>query len=231
MTLSRFLRDYLYFALGGNRKGSVRRYINLLATMLLGGFWHGAGWTFIIWGSLHGIYLVINHGWHQLRRTLGHNLTQSTFQGRLASRILTFVFVVIGWVFFRAENLDAALAILKGMGGFNGINLHGSWQWLFHWRIQQAMASAGIHFGPLPAIYGEHSVIVIWIIALWSLVWLAPNTQQILAAFNPTIEEIKSPSKILLWRPNWHFAVLTGLIFAFALCSMRRVSEFLYFQF
>jgi len=61
MTLSRFLRDYLYFPLGGNRKGPARRYINLLTTMLHGGLWHGAGWTFVVWGGLHGIYLVVNH--------------------------------------------------------------------------------------------------------------------------------------------------------------------------
>jgi len=75
MTLSRFLRDYLYIPLGGNRKGSTRRYFNLMVTMLLGGLWHGAGWTFIIWGGLHGIYLAINHVWHGLRRHLGHDLS------------------------------------------------------------------------------------------------------------------------------------------------------------
>src|SRR6185295_4237272 len=63
MTLSRFLRDYLYFPLGGNRRGKARRYLNLMITMLLGGLWHGAGWTFVIWGGLHGLYLVINHAW------------------------------------------------------------------------------------------------------------------------------------------------------------------------
>ena len=66
MTLSRFLRDYLYISLGGNRKGPARRYMNLLVTMLLGGLWHGAGWTFVIWGGLHGVYLVVNHTWHAL---------------------------------------------------------------------------------------------------------------------------------------------------------------------
>ena len=67
MTLSRFLRDYLYFPLGGNRHGRQRRYLNLLATMVLGGLWHGAGWTFVIWGALHGLYLVVNHAWRALR--------------------------------------------------------------------------------------------------------------------------------------------------------------------
>ena len=64
MTLSQFLRDYLYIPLGGNRHGRVRRYVNLMITMLLGGLWHGAGWTFVVWGGLHGVYLCINHAWN-----------------------------------------------------------------------------------------------------------------------------------------------------------------------
>ncbi|HET7832180.1 MAG TPA: MBOAT family O-acyltransferase, partial [Gallionella sp.] len=73
MTLSRFLRDYLYSPLGGNRRGKVRRYLNLWLVMLLGGLWHGAGWTFVIWGGLHGIYLVITHAWQSLRRMVGQD--------------------------------------------------------------------------------------------------------------------------------------------------------------
>jgi D-alanyl-lipoteichoic acid acyltransferase DltB (MBOAT superfamily) len=71
ITLSRFLRDHLYIPLGGNRHGQARRYANLLTTMILGGLWHGAGWTFIFWGALHGTYLVVNHGWHWICRLSG----------------------------------------------------------------------------------------------------------------------------------------------------------------
>ena len=76
MTLSRFLRDYLYVPLGGNRKGPARRYVNLFTTMLLGGLWHGAGWTFVVWGALHGFYLIINHAWIAARESfpIGRNL-------------------------------------------------------------------------------------------------------------------------------------------------------------
>jgi len=72
MTLSAFLRDYLYIPLGGSRKGMPRRYINLMTTMLLGGLWHGAGWTFVVWGFLHGFYLVVNHAWTSFRTSLGY---------------------------------------------------------------------------------------------------------------------------------------------------------------
>jgi len=105
MTLSRFLRDYLYIPLGGNRKGAFRRHLNLMATMVLGGLWHGAAWTFVFWGFLHGAGLVVNHVW----RSLGLRMHW------LLGRVTTFLFVVVAWVFFRAESFGQALVVLKGM--------------------------------------------------------------------------------------------------------------------
>ena len=95
MTLSRFLRDYLYFPLGGNRKGRIRRHANLLIVMALGGLWHGAGMTFLIWGLLHGFYLILNHAWQAVRPA-------DIFVGRLWSGLswmATFLAVVVAWVF------------------------------------------------------------------------------------------------------------------------------------
>ncbi|HQT27478.1 MAG TPA: MBOAT family O-acyltransferase, partial [Burkholderiales bacterium] len=112
MTLSRFLRDYLYIPLGGNRKGKARRYLNLMVTMLLGGLWHGAGWTFVIWGGLHGFYLVLNHGWHALKERM--SLPSFGFFGKVFGVALTFLAVVAGWVFFRAANLASAFSVLRG---------------------------------------------------------------------------------------------------------------------
>jgi len=111
MTLSRFLRDYLYVPLGGNRHGETRRYFNLLLTMLLGGLWHGAGRTFILWGMLHGAYLIANHLW---RAATGGREIRAM---RLLGRVLTFVAVVIGWVIFRAPNLSTAATMLASMAG------------------------------------------------------------------------------------------------------------------
>src|SRR5437868_2073704 len=102
MTLSRFLRDYIYFPLGGNRKGKGRRYVNLMATMLIGGLWHGAGWTFLIWGGLHGIYLVINHGWQAMRSKLVIGPVPPGILERRLGQIVTFLAVVVGWVIFRS---------------------------------------------------------------------------------------------------------------------------------
>ncbi len=116
ITLSTFLRDYLYIPLGGNRNGKLRRYINLFSTMLLGGLWHGAGWTFVVWGALHGAYLTLNHLWRELvaERYLR---PFPRWLGALAGGTLTFIAVVAAWVVFRSNDLAQASTLLKAMFG------------------------------------------------------------------------------------------------------------------
>jgi len=111
ITLSRFLRDYVYIPLGGNKKGKFSTYNNLMATFLIGGLWHGAGWTFIFWGFLHGIALSIHRVWHKL----GFRFP------KILAWFITFNFVNIAWVFFRAKEWDDAIKVLKGMISFNEI--------------------------------------------------------------------------------------------------------------
>jgi D-alanyl-lipoteichoic acid acyltransferase DltB (MBOAT superfamily) len=111
MTLSRFLRDYLYIPLGGNRHG--RQVRNLMLTMLLGGLWHGANWTFVAWGGLHGFYLLVNHAWR--RHSIGARLPKLGAIGRAAGWALTFLCVIVGWVVFRADSLHTATAMLSSM--------------------------------------------------------------------------------------------------------------------
>ena len=114
MTLSRFLRDFLYVPLGGNRHGEPRRLLNLMLTMLLGGLWHGAAWRFLLWGGLHGLYLVIHQEWER-RTPAWLRLPPVLAQG------LTLLAVVVAWVPFRAANLAATTAMLRGMVGLNGL--------------------------------------------------------------------------------------------------------------
>jgi alginate O-acetyltransferase complex protein AlgI len=116
MTLSRFIRDYVYIPLGGGRAGKSRRYVNLMLAMLIGGLWHGAGWTFVIWGGLHGLYLIINHGW----RRFGPKSAQPGLVSVWSGRILTFLAIVAAWVFFRADDIGDAARVLTGMSGFGG---------------------------------------------------------------------------------------------------------------
>src|SRR5690242_17789277 len=112
MTLSRFLREYLYIPLGGNRHGEARTAVNVLATFLLGGLWHGAAWTFVIWGALHGLALVCLRAWERSGLRLPRALAWA----------VTFVFVMVAWVFFRASSLASAGAMLAAMAGANAAN-------------------------------------------------------------------------------------------------------------
>ena len=109
ITLSRFLRDYVYIPLGGNRKGSLRTYTNLLATFIIGGIWHGAGWTFVFWGFLHGLALVIHRFWKSMGLTMP----------KIVAWFITFNFINIAWVFFRAKEWGDALKVLEGMVGLS----------------------------------------------------------------------------------------------------------------
>ena len=109
ITLSTFLKDYLYIPLGGNKNGKFNRYRNLLITMLLGGLWHGAGWNFIIWGGLHGSYLIINHTCSNICKRLEIEIP------KYIGITLTMFAVIIAWVFFRAETTSGALYIISSM--------------------------------------------------------------------------------------------------------------------
>jgi D-alanyl-lipoteichoic acid acyltransferase DltB (MBOAT superfamily) len=111
ITLSRFLRDYLYIPLGGNRRGPVRRYVNLGIVMLLGGLWHGANWTFVVWGAVHGLMLALNHAWRAIPFS-----NSFVFKTRPAERIATFttfVAVTLAWIPFRADSLADARTMMS----------------------------------------------------------------------------------------------------------------------
>jgi alginate O-acetyltransferase complex protein AlgI len=111
MTLSRWLRDYVYIPLGGNRGGELNTYRNILLTMLLGGLWHGAGWTFVAWGAIHGIGLVAER-WRRARRA---GVERSTLMARTWQRLLTFHVVCFAWIFFRSDSFATAEEMLRGL--------------------------------------------------------------------------------------------------------------------
>lgn len=182
MTLARFLRDYLYIPLGGSRKGRTRRYVNLMITMFLGGLWHGAGWTFVAWGTLHGFYLIVNHFWRAMRDRLGIAAGPPNGLGPWAGRILTFVAVVIGWVLFRAKDFSVAQAMLAGMFGANGFVLPES---SAAWGGWLAAAGLDVRFGHSAALAGD---VFPWLAVLLAIVWLAPNTQELLAHREPAFD-------------------------------------------
>lgn len=230
MTLSRFLRDYLYVPLGGNRKGPARRYINLLLTMLLGGLWHGAGWTFVVWGALHGVYLCVNHGWRALRVALRHDLSRTSTAGRALACLLTFAAVVVGWVIFRADSMSSAMVMLRGMAGLNGFALPD--QWLAKWGALGVWLNAhGVAFTEARGLVS--SGLINWIVILLVVVWWAPNSQQIMHRAQPAlgVPQDDAVARRLTWRPAPWLAVPFAVLAIAVVVNLHRKSEFLYFQF
>lgn len=233
MTLSRFLRDYLYIPLGGSRCGPIRRYANLMITMLLGGLWHGAGWTFVVWGGLHGFYLMVNHAWHRVEARLGEMPFTVRFLGRQVGYFLTFLAFVVAWVVFRAESMDGANSILSAMAGSNGIVLP-SW-WVYHLPFLEYFVETSSRDGELFGQFGDVSGYT-FIVFLFLWVWLLPNTSQLFfdqrnTQYGVPVLVHKRKYKWWQWQPHITWAVITALLLFFSGLHMSRVSEFLYFQF
>lgn len=200
MTLSRFLRDYLYIPLGGNRGGGFSRHRNLLITMLLGGLWHGAGWNFIIWGGLHGVYLMLNHLFRRLRPTF----KISRWVTAPMAWLLTTVCVVLAWVFFRAETLDAALIMVDSM--FTG-----------------GAAAAATEIWTENSNSGLKRILTFYAIAV-----LLPNSQQLMQY---SLDAREIAARWWTWQPNLAYGLVTSALFVATVLNMSSISEFLYFQF
>lgn len=221
MTLSRFLRDYLYIALGGSRKGSVRRYLNLFITMLLGGIWHGAGWTFIIWGMLHGTYLIINHAWRKLRFDILKLPEKVGILETIFARTLTLLAVMVGWVYFRAESVDSANEVLFTMFGGNGISLPVGLQSMLGTTLSDFGFTFNSMFGEL---YFALRSSFGWIIVLSIIALFMPNSQQIM-------QTLSNKQFVLLRRQSVAFGSFIGLSLYFVFTKLSSDAEFLYFNF
>ena len=211
ITLSNFLRDYLYIPLGGNQKGESRRAVNLMITMLLGGLWHGAGWTFILWGGLHGVYLVINQNWRRLLKVLGQSPRNLPMWRRRLSGLLTFLAVMAGWVLFRSENIAAAGNMFRAM----------------------VVIDSGI--GELPAVKTLAQILIALGIA-----WFLPNTQEWLKRYEPVLKHHMTESNtseiskaVWSWKPSSSVGFTIGAVLFIAVRQLLQAleSEFLYFNF
>jgi hypothetical protein len=223
MTLSRFLRDYLYVPLGGNRKGLPRRYLNLMIVMTLGGLWHGAGWTFVLWGALHGVYLMIHHGYRMLtERGLAIRF------GKRSASALTFIAVVAAWVLFRADSIASALSIYRGMLGANGIRIAHDLTGVF--GIHDTIRIFGFEIAPLYFNQDRQWQTLLMCIAGLGIVWGLPNSMEI-SGFAPL--PAPSSARKLVFAPRRSFAWATGLVLflCFSAINSGAVSEFIYFRF
>jgi D-alanyl-lipoteichoic acid acyltransferase DltB (MBOAT superfamily) len=206
ISLSAFLRDYLYIPLGGNRGGTARRYLNLFLTMLLGGLWHGAAWTFMLWGGLHGFYLSVNHAFrHATKGMMAPAALRLPLH--VASVALTFAATTLAWIVFRAPDLAATRSVVGGLIGGGH--------------------SAVVSFSPLAA--GT-------LLILSLIVWFLPNSMQIVWRFNPALNspyasDAVTPAQRLSWKPTPWNAAAYGLICIVAIMALSNLKPFIYFQF
>lgn len=206
VTLTRFLRDYVYIPLGGNRINNFRTLQNIIITFLLGGLWHGAAWTFVFWGGLHGTAMIVHRLWEKL------NIIKLP---KYLAWFITFNFVNITWIFFRAKNWPAAVRVLKGM---MGMSRAGS-----DTRLEDTLPLLNqfiINFESLDFISGNMSKLYLFI-ALFSIVMLCINSNQMVDSIYLSKEfwgHLKN------WREFWIFAVILMLILMGVLLFLARSS-------
>ena len=200
MTLSRFLRDYIYIPLGGNKISSFRTYVNLLATFIIGGLWHGAGWTFIFWGFLHGMALIIHRVWINFGFKIWTWLAW----------LITFNFVNIAWIFFRAKEWNDAVKVLKGMVGFNGIVIAEKYNNIFSF-----LANYGIKFNEVTIHIEGGNKSLCWILFTILFILIFKNSMDLWQKF----------------KFNYRTLFLTLILLVYSILSLNKVSEFLYFNF
>ena len=207
ITLSRFLKDYIYIPLGGNRKGSFRTYNNLMATFILGGIWHGAGWTFVFWGFLHGFALVMHRFWQKLGFAMP----------KVLAWFITFNFINIAWVFFRAKEWDDAIKVLRAMFDVSHIvvpeKLH---------EYIGFLDGLGVSFGQVLTSTHNSNYFVIWLIVVSILLW-SKNSMELTKY--PTLLTVKEISFTKLL----YFAMI--LFVALVAMSLQTYTEFIYFNF
>ncbi len=229
ITLTRFLREYLYFPLGGNRCGPARHALNILITMLLSGLWHGAGWTFVIWGGLHGFYLVLAHQWQKFRKRRGWKLEAAWYRGLAVG--LTFTAVLFAWVFFRAPNLPVAGSVLASMAGGHGFTLAdtvtnpGRFP---GWLIERL----GGQFVPPVLAVESYTSLLRLMAPMLAIVFLLPNSQRLLGEYDPALEKVRRPGWLRL-PLGWAGGLFLGGAFFWVLRSfyVAAPSPFLYFNF
>jgi alginate O-acetyltransferase complex protein AlgI len=217
------LRDYLYIPLGGNRSGKGRRYLNLMTTMLLGGLWHGASWSFVLWGALHGAFLVINQFW---RKLIGSDRATGK-SGRLARSagwLITFLCVCFAWVLFRSSSVSTALNIYKGMLGLNGVSLPKRLVRQFRWLEPYMDVQFSEVFQGLPTF--DIKPLIGYLALAMLVAFTAPNLNRLSREPHRYWSAYARSPKLAI-----ALGAAGGALFVFCVATLDKVSPFLYFQF
>lgn len=249
ITLSNFLRDYLYIPLGGNRKGPVRRYLNLLIVMLVGGFWHGAGWTFIIWGGLHGGALAMNHFAREYLNFTFIRKGPLKIVWAAGSALLTFSFVVFAWIFFRAENWAVAKKMILAIGswptknGFLGLieQFEQERYFVLSWidvliaRFHNVVLDQGDIVSTLEqtALYQTGPSVIAPLTLAATITFLAPSCPELFRGLKVYHHfALKRCDDIVpIFEVRWQWCLLCSVLFVSGIVGLSTPSPFLYFQF
>ncbi len=234
ITLSKFLTDYLYIPLGGNRKGLPRRYTNLMIVMLLGGLWHGAAWTFVIWGGLHGFYLAVNHGWINIcDRVERLQLLRTSLAWRVFAHSLTLGSVMFAWILFRSTSWESASLVIEGLFA-NGLYMPESYQVRLGF-IAPALKVIGVQFSAATdaQVYPTLTE-ALSIGGLLCLVLIAPNSASIFGSHVPINHPLMTTChRFLTWHPTAFSGLITsiGFLIGLGLLFSQQSNAFIYFQF
>lgn len=241
MTLSRFLRDYLYIPLGGGRRGKFRRYANILIVMSLAGLWHGAGWTFVFWGLIHGVLLAANHAWRAAVTAMGIAESRWLFWLRPVFVALTFGVVVVAWVPFRAASFDSALRVWSAMSRIlspDGMN--SAWTVLLELRLAITnvlflldVAWRGTAFPDQRNwdLLGRGDFALLALLVGFFVIFALPNTAEIFRRVGPVLDFSDGRTAEFSWRMSSGWALIIAVLFVAAVLNLSAVSPFLYFQF
>lgn len=225
-TLSRFLRDYVYSPLGGFLCSPRRQRFNLFATMFIGGVWHGAGWTFVVYGLCHGSYVVIHQLWRI--KVSGPLELLGRKDYKLAAQLLTFLVVVFTLVIFRAESLAAAAHV-------TGAVFHwGGWEFMPDYLLALEQSKT-LEFTSmlLGDSYPVQAVFSLLFLAL-AICWFFPNTSQLFRGTGVMNEQTATGREPVInwqWKANRRWAIYIALLAVASMLNLTEVSEFLYFQF
>ncbi len=225
ISLSRFLRDFVYVPLGGSKAGATRRHVNLFVTMVLGGLWHGANWTFILWGAFHGVLLIFNHAWKSIR-----GASRPAPVAQCLGWLSTFLAFAVGMTMFRAPNIETAFAVLQAMAGFGGPGADAGFDPSLDFSLLKSgylsEHVARMIFGAQWSVTASLNTLGALAVAL-----LVPDTMELVNYREGEPQSDWRRGPLVRWRPNLAWLATTIVLFTVLFARLNQFTEFLYYQF
>jgi len=228
ITLSDFLKRFVYIPLGGSKKSKITTILALTTTMFVGGLWHGPSWNFILWGILHGLILTLNHIWSPMIKSSQYGEYTHSKIYRLSAWVITFLTVNLLWVLFRANDLQSALLIYEGLFGLGDKTIGSNYEPILM-SINSSLERLGFSYGVAVNWWGIPQFLTCLI--GFSICILLPNSNEYFKLINYTNENASDFLKKYYWNTNYFNVILFGILLGFSMFYLVKESRFLYFQF